>query len=1017
MKKKIGTAMVVGGGISGIRSALDLAEVGYQVKLIDQAPHLGGILSQLDYQFPTDRCSMCKMLPLVNRDASSQFCLRKGFFHENIEVQLSTELVSIEGDPGKFLVKTLQQPSWVDQNLCTGCGDCVEKCPEEIADSFNLGLNRRKAIYLPVPHNIPNTYVIDFDACTKCGDCVDVCPTKAITIPEQDLEPLQSEMEVGAVVLSGGTAYYDPATGKDTYGYGTYSDVVTSREFERILSGTGPNQGRLLRPSDGKPVRKIAWFQCVGSRDKQSKSEFCSSVCCMHAIKEARLAKTIAEGDLETAIFYMDMRTYNKSFQRYRDLAEGEHDIRFERSRVHSVTQLPDQDDLNVVHIGIDGTRIEEKFDMVVLSVGQRPSVGTKELAETAGINLNQWGFCQPETFRPSSTNREGISLSGSFSGLRDISESVIQAGSASLSASLSIHATGGSQEEIVESPVELRNVSTDIPKVLVVVCVCGLTLPKSFDQEQLKTDLHFDQSVEDVVFIEQTCTSGGWESLEETLISSRANRVLIGACLPHIYDQKLREISKKTGLDTILTEVIDIRPSGSDFNDESRANRGIANALKIGISRLKRADTEPVITVPINQRALVIGGGISGMTAALAIADHGFDVDLVEEQEKLGGNLAWLRETLEGNQTETLLQGIVGRVEGHSQVTVHTQAKVADTIGEAGKFLSTVSILENENPIALEHGVTILATGGDESATESFGYGSSPAIVTQKELDQKFEDQTIDPANLNSVVMIQCVGSREEPRNYCSRVCCASSIKNALLLKEKNPDIAVYVFYRDIMAYGYAESYYSEARSAGVVFIQYALDQKPEVRVEDKTVIIKGFEPILGRDIKIEADLLVLATGVVPKLPHEVMKSLALDADQDGFFKEADSKWRPVDSLKEGVFACGLVHSPRNINESIASAEAAAQRALRLLSSEEMAAGTVVAEVRHSLCILCELCIAACPYGARQKNSEEQIEVNPLMCQGCGSCATTCRNSASVLRGYRDQQMFDVIDMAMVPN
>ncbi|MCP4752930.1 MAG: CoB--CoM heterodisulfide reductase iron-sulfur subunit A family protein, partial [Proteobacteria bacterium] len=351
-------------------------------------------------------------------------------------------------------------------------------------------------------------------------------------------------------------------------------------------------------------------------------------------------------------------------------------------------------------------------------------------------------------------------------------------------------------------------------------------------------------------------------------------------------------------------------------------------------------------------------------------------------------------------------------KVENHALIETHMQAEVADSIGEVGRFLSVVQKQGEENPQTLEHGVVIFATGGGEAAADSFGYGENEAIVTQKELEGKLAEETIDPGKLNSVVMVQCVGSREEPRNYCSRVCCASALKNALFLKEKNPDVAVYIFYRDIMAYGNIETYYTKARKAGIVFIQYPVDNKPQVSTEKNSVKVKGFEPILGRDLEIEADLVVLATGVVSALPRETAESLGAAVDQDGFFQEAESKWRPVDSLKEGIFACGLTHSPRNIDESIASAEAAAQRALRVLGEEKLAAGKVVAEVRHSICALCERCIDACPYGARTIDPEtESVNVNPVMCQGCGSCAAVCPNSASIVAGFHDSQMLDVID------
>jgi heterodisulfide reductase subunit A len=413
-------------------------------------------------------------------------------------------------------------------------------------------------------------------------------------------------------------------------------------------------------------------------------------------------------------------------------------------------------------------------------------------------------------------------------------------------------------------------------------------------------------------------------------------------------------------------------------------------------------------------QKALVVGGGIAGMTSALAIADHGFQVDLIEREERLGGNLNWLQRTLEGNSTQAVLEDTVLKVEKHPKIQVHTKSRVLNAVGQVGQFFTNIENKEN-GPFTVEHGVTILATGGREAATNSYGYGTSDAIITQKELEQKLNDHSLKTDQPESVVMIQCVDSREGARNYCSRICCLAALKNARQLKELNPEMAIYIFYRDMMTYGFAESFYTQARKEGIVFIPYDKAQKPQVNAMDGMLQITSFEPVIGHEIQVDADLVVLSTGIVPTLPKDLAQAFGANLDEDGFFKEADSKWRPVDSLVEGVFACGLALSPRNIAESMVTAEAAAQRALRILSYEKIPAGKVVSEIRNSLCSLCEQCIETCPYSARIFDLEqEKILVNAAMCQGCGVCATVCPNSASVLSGFLDQQMFDVIDSAM---
>jgi len=838
----------------------------------------------------------------------------------------------------------------------------------------------------------------------------------------EDLEVAQArQIEVGALVLSGGTSYFNPADGKNTFGYGIFPNVVSSLEFERIFSGTGPCQGKLVRLSDGKPIRKVAWIQCVGSRDLQLEADFCSNICCMFAIKEALVAKEKTNGELETTLFYMDMRTFGKTFQRYRDQAETVHGVRFERGRVHSV--IPDREtgDLIVGHVDISGKPNEENFDMVVLTVGQRPAPGTAKLAELLGIEPNPWGFIQTEPFSLNRTNQEGIVIGGSFSGLKDISESVIQASAAALNASRVIHATGGSLTPQSATVSFDPDVAREVPRILVAVCTCGERLSAYLENQEFTHALMVDPTVTHVDFLGQTCTQQGWEALVEVFEEHKPNRLLIGACLPYVHARKIKELGRQLGLDPKLIDVVDIlapafSASDAQEKDDSKAVSNLMkSALEMGIARLKRVDPTPVDTIQVQQRALVVGGGIAGMTAALAIADHGFQVDLIEQSEKLGGNLNWIERTIEGHSTQSLLEEILQRVEKHPLIGVHTQTHVMGAYGQVGHFISTIENKET-GVQTVEHGVTILATGGAEAATTSYGYGKSDAIITQKELQEKLNHKIVEPENLKTVVMIQCVDSREEPKNYCSRVCCASALKNALYLKELNSNIAIYILYRDMMSYGFTEAYYTQARKAGVIFIQYEKDNKPRVQVADGSVQVIADELIIGKKIQIDADLVVLAAGILPNLPQELVSDYGAAVDPDGFFQEAESKWRPVDSLAEGIFACGLAHSPRSIAESVATAEAAAQRSLRILTREHLPAGKVVAKIHHSLCSLCERCIEACPYEARSLDLDmEKILVNPVRCQGCGSCAVACPNSASYLEGFPEQQMLEVIDAALV--
>lgn len=1149
MAQKAGKALVVGAGISGIRTALDLAETGYGVTLIDKAPHIGGILSQLDRQFPTNHCGMCKMLPLIERDQSSQFCLRKGLFHENIDILLNTQVAAVDGEPGKFSVTLNAKPTWVDPGKCMGCGACTDVCPVVVPDEFNQGLSTRKAIYLPVPHNIPNTYVIDSAACNNCRECEKACPAGAIQLafekrksfailvvddelivrdslkewldeegfsvetaasgpdaleklaqtpfnlmltdikmpgmdgvtvltkalethpdlcvlmmtayatvetaveamkigardylmkpfdPEDMLtkvvdlyEELEtgnlSTIDVGSLVFCGGTEYYNPASGINTYGYGDVPHVVTNLELERIFSGTGPSQGLLTRPLDGKPIKKIAWLQCVGSRDLQCNADFCSSVCCMIAIKEALLAKELGGAHVETTLFYMDMRALGKSFQRYRDTAESEHLVKFERARVHTVWRDALTGDPNIRFVRTDGSIQNQAFDLVVLSVGQRPSAGSQQASDLTNLPLNQWGFVETEPFAPACTGQNGILAGGSFSGLKDISESVMHASAAALEASRVLHAAGGSLAlEPLPEP-EFKDVAREDPCILAAVCTCGGRLVKTADKDRWARRLEKDPSVEQVVFLEHACTQTGWEEFIATARKTGVNRVLLAADHPYLFAGKLKNMARELLLDPSLLDVVDIRTPGNiqttsapdDPGPEPGATgRGSQqlSAIEIALARLRNADPLPVATLENHRQALVVGGGIAGMTAALSIADHGYPVALIEGQDKLGGNLSWLSLALGGHSMAALFEETLQKVENHPLIEVHLGSTVTASFGEAGNFYTTVSDTDGDAQ-TLQHATIILATGGGEAATGSYGYGDHPAVITQKELELRLGKEEFD-TGVRSVVMIQCVDSREEPRNYCSRVCCPTSLKHALKLKEIDPDIAVYILYRDMMTPGFLESYFTEAREKGIFFIQYDPEKKPDPIMPEtpqEPLYVAIVDPMLGRLLHIRADLLVLATGIVPQLDSGLADLFEARIDRDGFFQEADAKWRPVDALKEGVFACGITLSPRSIPEAVVSAQAAAQRSLKLLSRKRLPAGKTVSLVRHSICSRCERCIDTCPYGARSLDvNEDKILVNPVMCQGCGDCAAVCPNSAALVQGFADRQVLDMIDAAL---
>ncbi|MBU1230616.1 MAG: FAD-dependent oxidoreductase [Proteobacteria bacterium] len=1175
MKKEYG-ALVVGAGIGGIRSALDLAETGLKVALIDARPSLGGILAQLDHQFPSDHCGMCKMLPLTQRDQSSQYCLRKGLFHKNIDIYLSTELAGLEGDPGKFQATLSRRSTFVDPTRCVSCGLCAEVCPARAPSEFNAGLKQRTAVYLPVPHNIPNHYVVDLDTCQRCWRCHEACPTKAIDFkfeqrkdfhiivatPDQrlaqdiplwfkdegfplhptssgedalkllaegldcglmlldlDLPTAEAErtlrralelrpslavvllaskaqngdkdgdkdraaaallklgarevlakplgqaqvvpwldklfmrlvsdesfsIEAGAVILAAGFECYDPAASPggsaDLLLYGSHPGVLTSLEFERLASPTGPSQGHLTRPGDGKPLKRIAWLQCVGSRDVKKQADFCSSFCCMVSIKQALLSRRRSRGEVETAIFYMDMRTNGRDYQRYRDEAENEAGVRFVPARPHTILPGPDGDIL-VQYFDYAGELREEVFDALVLAVGARPPRSMERLAQAAGIEVNESGFCATRSLSPNRTSRLGVFAAGAFGEPADIRGSLIQAGAAAMGASRMIRVYHGPRDETPEAEPEYTDVSRQVPRVLMALCTSCPTLERNVDSGLLHQRMAVLPGVVKVVDVKRACTREGWDALRQEAELAAPNRVLIGACLPYVHVPRLRELGEALRLNPALMDVVDIHTASFAGRDtsfgghaacrascaagsgeehgvcdcgEASRTKEMGSLLAMAAAKLLGADPSALPkATPVSPQALVVGGGLAGMTAAMGIADQGFKVVLVEETEHLGGQAMNLRYTLEGDDPARFMEDLVEQVEKNPNIRVLKDSRVVLSRGKAGRFVTVIATGEGVAH-TLHHGATILATGGHEAKVYEYGNRVHKCVITQLELEQRLAAGSVDASGLKGVAMIQCWRSREESRNYCSRVCCQGALKNILMLKKRNPGLPVYVFYRDIMTTGFAERYYTEARRSGAIFIRYAPDSRPKVTFKDDKPVITALDPVLGAEIELNPDLLVLSSGVEPGDAAEIADLFGVGLTPDGFFQEAESKWRPVDFLKHGVFACGLALGPATMRDSLLSAKAAAQRVVRILSEKQLSCGNVVAEVRDTLCARCGRCISVCPYGARALDLDrDRIVVDELLCQGCGSCMAACPNSATVLRGFRDEQVMAVIDAAL---
>jgi heterodisulfide reductase subunit A len=843
-----------------------------------------------------------------------------------------------------------------------------------------------------------------------------VCENKAIDFSQT---PEKVNLSVGAIILAAGIEPFDPSIRED-YGYGRISNVVTSMDYERLLCATGPYEGEILRASDRLHPKKIAWIQCVGSRQViPGGNSYCSSVCCTYTQKQVIVTKE-HDADVECTIFHNDIRSHGKDFERYYERTSNLPGVRFVRSYVSLGKEIPETGNVTIRYSTTDEGVREEEFDMVVLSVGLNPPVDYNELSKVFDIKLDSHGFCATNPVNPIETSRRGIFISGGFQGPVDIPESVYSAsGAASESGELLDYRRNKLSTERIYP--EERDVSAEEPRIGVFVCHCGANIGRVVDVPSV---VEYVQSLPNVVYAQEqlfSCATNCTQEITDIIREKGLNRVVVAACSPRTLEPLFRDTLREAGINPYYFEFANIREHCSwvHSREKEEATGKAKDIVRMSVARARYLEPLKEYDLPVTKTALVIGGGLAGMTCALSIAGQGYEVHLLEKESELGGTARRIHTTLEGLDVQEFLNEIIRRVYENPLIHIYSNAGMSKTTGYVGNF---VTVVDSERGISeIKHGATVIATGADVYTPTEYLYGENERVLTHLELEEKIAVKDKNLLIAESLVMIQCVGCRNEDRNYCSRICCSESIKNALRLKEINPDIDISILYRDMRTYGLKEDYYREAAEKEIRFIRYEPENPPEVESISENgrdiLRITVPDPVLNKMVSLDADYLTLAAAVVPSAGTEELAELfRLTLNPDGFFKEAHVKLKPVEFATEGIYLCGMAQYPKHITETLSQAYGAAGRVLTLLSKDMVTASGSVCEVEESRCIGCGVCSTACTYDAIEMRETKQglkASVNPVLCKGDGLCNAKCPTGAISLKHYTNRELISQIDTA----
>ena len=1001
--KKLNSVLIVGAGVGGVHAALNLADLGFKVHLMDKQANVGGKLVQL-YRTAEDNFALGMITPI----------LLEAVNNPNIEIMPLGELENVEGEPGEFTASIKRSPRYVDPIKCVTCGLCWRACPVQVTSEFNYGLGSRKAIYMPYAGAVPNKPSIDPETCLhfkggECTKCADVCPTDAIDFESKELI---QRLKVGAIILTPGIEPFHDAPEAQGIGYRKMPNVIDNFQMDRLVSIYGPTQGQIKRPSDGKIAQKIAFIQCVGSRKSDNNLQYCSSVCCMYAIRSALSTKAKDEEN-EITIFHNDIMAIGKNHESVYSEAE-EKGIKFNRGQVSSITEDQETKDLTIHYISDAGKQSgKEVFDLVVLSLGLIPSQGGITLAKNLGIPLNAWQYPEPPEY--SYMTLPGIAVGGSFRSLDDTPEAVADTQAAAMEVA-DLLSGARSEGESTKIPAPERDVRGIPPRVGVYVCECGGIISKVVDTGTLAEFAGELDGVVETKAVPYACYKDGSDQIQESIKEKEVNRVVFVGCSYRSHLPKIQNLIREVGLNKFLVEMVNARElcAWVHIDEKDRATERMKEEIKGIVAKVKGLEPLPVYTREVRQRGLVIGGGIAGMVAALSVSSQGIPVDLVEKAHSLGGNATRLSYDAQGRKISEYLDTLKREVNDNSLIQVFLSSEVKGMKGRIGQFDATIHTPSgNSNK---KYGAIIVATGGREYTPKEYLYGRHERVVTQLELEELIEKGEQELKNIDSAVIIHCVGSRISERPFCSRVCCTQAVKNSLRLKEINPKIKIYHLHRDIRTYFLHDILYQKAMKEGVTFIRYDEGKGLDVS-QNGGLTIKLDDSQTRESLELKPDLLVLNAAIEPGEDNAALsRLLGVPLGEYAFFDEEDyMTFTPVTFSKKGIYLCGLAHGPKAIDGSIAQAKAAAIRALSVLSKDKLTHQAVHAEVSPGKCIACLTCVRICPFGVPFINEEGIAEIVPLECRACGVCVSSCPNDAIELKSFTDSDVIPQIEKMFI--